>query len=293
MTELEHLDGVPVAHRRVQLSEVALHVAEAGEGDRLVVLLHGFPEHWYSWRAQIPALVRAGYRVAAPDMRGYNTSDKPPNVSDYDVSKLAADVDQLVAALGATRADVVGHDWGGAVAWCFAMFHPRRLRKLVVMNAPHPVHYQTLVRRDLEQVRLSWYVLFFQLPVLPEQFISRNNYAALGDAFLGLRTRGRMSEEELQRYKDAFSQPKALTSAINYYRAAVRRSVRERLQHVPVSAPVQVIWGQRDHYLKADLAEPLPGLAPDLRVDRIPEASHFVHMDQPERVNELLLEFLR
>jgi len=291
VTEPDSLDGVPLAHRSVQLSEVALHVAEAGAGDRLVVLLHGFPEYWYSWRKQIPALARAGFRVAAPDLRGYNTSGKPGRVSDYALEKLARDVSELVRALGAERADVVGHDWGGVVAWAFAMLHGDQLGRLAILNAPHPLQYRRLLRRDLGQLRRSWYVLFFQLPLLPERLVRAGNFAALAGAFRGLRARGRMSEEELGRFRDALAQPGALTAAINYYRAGVRGSGK-RLPFQPVRGKVQVIWGQGDRYLKPALAQPDPRWAPEARVDRLDGAGHFVHVDQPEKVNALLLEHL-
>ncbi|HZN91879.1 MAG TPA: alpha/beta fold hydrolase [Myxococcales bacterium] len=290
--ELDSIDGVPLSHRRVQLSEVGLHVVEAGSGDKLVLLLHGFPEFWFSWRAQIPALVKAGFRVVAPDLRGYNTSDKPPGVASYDVEKLAGDVADLVKALGAERAHVVGHDWGGAVAWAFAMLHGDRLRRLSILNAPHPVHYQELVRRDLGQVVRSWYVFFFQIPALPEWMIRAGDFRSVARAFRGLVMRGRLSEEDVRRYAEALGQPGALTAAVNYYRAAVRRLFSGLPPFQPVEAETQVIWGQRDHFLKQELAEPPEKWVPKLRVDRVEGANHFVQMDAPDKVNPLLIEHL-
>ena len=166
-----------VTHRFVRLDEVRLHLVEAGEGP-LVVLLHGFPEFWYSWRFQIPVLVRAGFRVVAPDMRGYNLSDKPPGVRPYRVERLAADVAQLVERLGESRAAVVGHDWGGLVAWWFAMRHPDRLSRLSILNCPHPEH-QLAMMRSRAQLRRSSYMLFFQLPLLPERSLLADGGARL------------------------------------------------------------------------------------------------------------------
>jgi len=290
--EVESLDGVKLTHRRVKLSEVELHVVEAGAGDKLVVLLHGFPDFWFTWRAQIPALAGAGYRVVAPDMRGYNTSDKPAGVASYDVVALARDVAELIQAMGAERADVVGHDWGGEVAWVFAMLHGDRLRRLVVMNAPHPVQFQKRLRSDLGQVRRSWYMFFFQLPGLPEWLIRAGDFASVRNAFRGLMERGRLTEEDLGRYKAAFGQPGALTGMVNYYRAAFRRSLRKNPPFQPVTAPVQVIWGQRDHFIRPDLADAKSKWCQDVRVHRVAEANHFVQMDAPDEVNAKLLEFL-
>ncbi|HEY8209622.1 MAG TPA: alpha/beta hydrolase [Myxococcaceae bacterium] len=291
MTEPDSLDGVPVSHRRVKLSEVELHVAEAGSGDKLVVLLHGFPEFWLSWRAQIPALAKAGYRVVAPDLRGYNTSDKPAGVTNYDVVKLARDVAELIQALGAERADVVGHDWGGGVAWIFAMLHGERLRRLVILNAPHPTQFQKLLRRDLGQLRRSWYMFFFQIPFLPEALIRAGNFAALRNAFRGLLERGRMNEDDFARYRQALSEPGALTAMLNYYRSAIRRSPRKNPPFQPIASPVQVIWGAKDRFLKLELADPPSKWVPDVRVAKV-DANHFVQMDAPDQVNAKLLEFL-
>ncbi|HYV49030.1 MAG TPA: alpha/beta hydrolase [Myxococcaceae bacterium] len=292
MDELTALDGVPLTHRRVKLSEVELHVVEAGAGEKLVVLLHGFPEFWFTWRAQIPALARAGYRVVAPDMRGYNTSDKPKGVASYDVVNLSRDVAELIQAMGAERADVVGHDWGGAVAWMFAMFHGDRLRRLVIMNAPHPAQFQKALRRDLGQLRRSWYMFFFQVPAIPERLIRMGDFTALRNAYRGLLERKRLSEEDLGRYKAALAQPGALTSMLNYYRAAMRRLLKTNPPFQPITAPVQVIWGQRDHFIKPELADAKSKWCEDVRVHRVADANHFVQEDAPDEVNAKLLEFL-
>jgi pimeloyl-ACP methyl ester carboxylesterase len=294
MTEPNALDGVPLRHHDIQLSEVKLHCVEAGEGPRLVLLLHGFPELWFSWRNQIPALARAGFRVVAPDLRGYNTSSKPARVSDYRVDALARDVSELIRALGADRAAVVGHDWGAVVAWVFAMLHGDQLERLCVMNGPNPLDYRRVAKRSFEQLRRSWYIFFFQIPFLPEWLASRGRYAGMVAAFKGLVARGRMSQEDLDIYRTAASQPGALTAAMNYYRAGFRTSLSGRLPRFqPVDREVLVVWGQRDRFLLPELANPDPRWAPRSRVERLPEASHFVQMDQPDQVNSLLLDFLK
>jgi pimeloyl-ACP methyl ester carboxylesterase len=272
---------------------VRLHYVEAGVGP-LVVLLHGFPEFWYSWRAQIPALSAAGYRVVAPDMRGYNTSAKPRGVASYSIDRLVSDVRGLVRHLGAERAVVVGHDWGGAVAWSVPMQYPDLVQKLIVLNAPHPAAFARGLRSP-DQLRRSWYMLFFQLPWLPEATFRAADFAVLERT---LRTdparRDAFSEEDIRRYKRALARPGALTATINYYRAAFRRNPREALREpAPITCPTLLIWGDRDRYLGADLTRGLEQWVPNIRVEHIPGASHWVQLDAPERVNDLIIGFLR
>ncbi len=285
-------DEGTVTHRYADLGDVRLHYVEAGRGP-LVVLLHGFPEFWYSWRHQIPVLAGAGFRVVAPDMRGYNLSDKPRGVRSYRTELLTRDVARLIEACGEHRAIVIGHDWGGAVAWLFAMRYPTMLERLVIMNAPHPASFM----RDLlnpAQLLRSWYIFFFQAPALPEAGWRAGNFAALRRL---LREdpvrRGAFTEDDIRRYVDAFSQPGALTGALHYYRAAVQQNpltAREALARI--DAPVLVIWGMRDRALGPALARPDRRWAPTARVERIAGASHWVQNDAPEQVNALLLDFL-
>lgn len=286
------LDESQVTHREIDVGEVRLHCAESGAGP-LVILLHGFPEFWYSWRYQIPALVEAGYHVVAPDMRGYNLSGKPRGVRAYDASRLADDVAGLARALGAERAIVVGHDWGAAVAWSFAMRHPELLDRLVILNVPHPMRmFQGL--RTWRQARKSWYMFFFQLPWLPEWAMRRRGYSWLHRMFRADPVRkGAFSDSDIERYVEAAARPGALTGAINYYRAAFRRSPRRtRADLATIERPVLVIWGTHDRYLGRELAEPDPRWVPDVRVEYLPDASHWVQVDRPDRVNALMLEFL-
>lgn len=288
------LDESRLSHRYTERGGVRLHYVEAGEGP-LVVLLHGFPELWYSWRHQIPALVEAGYRVIAPDMRGYNLSDKPEGVAAYAIDELTADVAALIQAAGAERAAaVVGHDWGAGVAWAFAMRYPELLERLVILNGPHPARMLAALR-TARQLRKSWYMFFFQIPKLPELLARWSDYAVLRASVTeDPRRPGAVTEEDLSRYLEAWSRPGALTASINYYRAAFRPSGLLQLSKAPrVDTPVLVIWGEHDRYLESDLATPDPELVPNARVVHIPDASHFVHYDRPERVNQLLLDFLR
>ena len=281
-----------VAHRYADLAGVRLHYVEAGEGP-LVVLLHGFPEFWFSWRFQIPALAEAGFRVVAPDMRGYNLSDKPKGVGSYALERLAGDVERLVGALGEERAVVVGHDWGGIVAWAVAILHPERVERLAILNVPHPERLSRGLRTPRQLLKSS-YAFFFQIPWLPEKVLRAGDFAILRSVLRNDPVRpGTFGGEDIDRYVEALSRPGALTAAINYYRAlarrapAVARALRRRIE-----APVMVIWGQRDLFLVPELARPDPAWVPDARVERLPDASHWVQQDRPEKVNALLLDFL-
>jgi epoxide hydrolase 4 len=264
---------------------IRLHVVEAGDGPP-VVLLHGFPEFWYSWRHQLPALAAAGCHAIAPDMRGYNLSDKPPGVEAYRLDVLARDVARLLDGVGADKASVVGHDWGAIVAWAFAMAYPDRVDRLAILNVPHPLVSLRAMRNPRQLLR-SWYVLFFQIPWLPESLARRGNYA-----FVHAAMRRSFSVEDVSLYVEAIARPGALTAAINYYRA-LGRHARANLRSVRrIERPVLVIWGEHDPYLGHELAEPPRAWVPDVRVQYLPRASHWVQQDAPARVNELLTSFL-
>ncbi|SFR91974.1 Pimeloyl-ACP methyl ester carboxylesterase [Halomicrobium zhouii] len=286
-------------HGTVRASDVALHYVTAGpvDGD-LVLLLHGFPEFWYSWREQIPALAEAGYRVVAPDLRGYNRSAKPEGVSAYALDKLVADVVGLIHAFGHESARVVGHDWGGVVAWQVASDRPDVVDRLGVLNAPHPTAYERELRSSLSQIRRSSYAFFFQIPWLPEWSLRRDDFAALEDLFRKQPVRrDAFTDEDVERYKRAFARPGVLTAAINYYRALFRRNawltlVQGGVGDQRVAVPTLLLWGLRDQALSPSLTEGLERWVPDLRVERYPDASHWLPVDAPERVNQELVGFL-
>ena len=272
-----------------QIGDVRLHYVEAGQGP-LIVLLHGFPEFWYGWRQQIEPLAAAGFRVVAPDMRGYNTSSCPEEVAAYDTGRLAADIRGLIHERGAETAMLAGHDWGGSVAWATAMNHPEVVDRLAILNAAHPrklsqgLHYPG-------QLRKSWYFFFFDLPELPEAVVHADRWRFfqhfLHDAHPAY------TPEDMDRYVEAWSQPGAATAMINYYRSSVRTPPRKAAAQIhQIKAPTLVIWGQRDRYLGPELAEPEHDDVPNLeRVERLPDTSHWVHHDEAERVNELLIDF--
>jgi pimeloyl-ACP methyl ester carboxylesterase len=279
-------------HREARVNGVRLHLVEAGSGP-LVLLLHGFPEFWYSWRHQIPALAAAGFRVIAPDLRGYNLSDKPRGVSAYRIEALLGDVIGLIRSAGEERAAVAGHDWGGVIAWRLAMHHPQAVEKLIILNAPHPAAYWRELRSGAQLLK-SWYVFFFQTPGLPELMLSAGDFAWL-DRLLRRQpvNRGAFAAEDVRRYKQALARPGALTAALNYYRALRHPSQRAVRDDAPIILPVLLLWGERDSYLSVRLTEGLGAWAPNLRVVRFPDVSHWIQNDAPKHVNRLMIEFLR
>ncbi len=283
-------------HHEAIVNGVRLHYVEAGAGP-LVLLLHGFPEFWYGWRHQIPALAAAGFRVIAPDMRGYNLSEKPPGITSYRADVLAGDAAGLIKHAGVKRATIVGHDWGGFVAWSTALRFPELVEQLVVLNTPHPAALMRELRKPPQALRF-WYQVFFQLPWLPEAAIRAFNYRTLGSLFRRSSVRpGAFTDEDIRRYKAAFAQPGALTAALNYYRAVYHQPLRwlrpaDQANLRRIELPTLLIWGVRDVALTLALTYGLETWVPRIRVERIREAGHFVQHDAPERVNELLLTFL-
>jgi pimeloyl-ACP methyl ester carboxylesterase len=284
-----------VTHRWTD-TPVRLHYVCAGPDDGpLVLFLHGFPEFWYSWRHQLPALAAAGYRAVAPDLRGYALSDKPDGLEAYTGEALVDDVAGLLAAEGAARATVIGHDWGGVVAWLTALRRPDLVDRLVILNAPHPASFLTALRSPVQMLRSS-YMAFFQLPVVPEALLAAQRGALVRWTLRAASAPGAFTDADLERYADAFAERGALTGPLNYYRAMGRRlpqRARSGRQSRVVAAPTLVLWGAEDPVLPTSLADPGRSLVPDCRVELVEGAGHFVHADAPARVNTLLLEFLR
>jgi pimeloyl-ACP methyl ester carboxylesterase len=273
-----------------ELPGLRMHAAVAGphEGP-LVILLHGFPEFWYSWRHQIGPLARAGFRVVAPDQRGYNLTDTTPP---YDLATVTGDVANLIRACGRERACLAGHDWGAAVAWTLAALRPELVERVAVLNVPHPtVMRRALSGHNLRQLRRSWYILFFQLPRLPEWLLSRRNFARLRWLMRASSRRGTFTDEDMQRYREAWSRPSALSASIGWYRALARTIVAggrgARLGRV--SVPTLILWGERDAALGVELAEQSAALLDRGTLVRFPEATHWVHEDLPEEITRRLL----
>ena len=274
-------------HRFVEVNGVRLHVVEAGVGP-LVVLLHGFPECWYSWRRQIPVLADGGYHVIAPDMRGYNLSDKPRR--GYDIGSLVADVAGLIDAFGGGEpAHLVGHDWGGIVAWQTAWRRPALVRTLTVLNAPHPTAFAEYMRRHPRQMLRSWYMGAFLLPRLPEWLLTRNHAAAIASAFRrGAKDPATFSEADLEVYREAFLRPGVATAAVNYYRMALREGVSV-LPTTPVVVPTLVLWGQDDPLLSPNINDDLRGRVNNITIRRMSNCGHWTQQEQPDVVNSEML----
>ncbi|MDQ6787778.1 MAG: alpha/beta hydrolase [Acidobacteriota bacterium] len=275
-----------------QIGSVRLHYAKAGEGEKLVVLLHGFPEFWYSWRHQIAALSDE-YTVVAPDLRGYNLSDKPLRIEDYAIDKLVDDVVGLIHYFGCRQAAIVGHDWGASVAWATAQKHPETVWKLAALQVP-PVQ---IWRRNqtLKQFFASWYMFFFQIPRLPEFIFRRDNFAALENSLKNSTVeKDVFTDEDIAEYKKAWSEPFALTAMVNYYRANVfkrffaKSDLREKIR-----VPTVFIYGEKDF---AILPETVKGVGDAIDAPfeefRIPTSGHWVQQEAKGAVTEILRDFL-
>ena len=266
---------------------VRLHYKKAGAGP-LLLFLHGFPEFWYAWRKQIPEFAK-DHLVVAPDMRGYNRSSKPADIEQYAVPFLVEDVRALAEHLGYKKFVLVGHDWGGLVAWVFAGKHPEFLERLVIVNAPHPGVFAKLLRDNAAQQQASQYMMAFRNPAI-EAWFSADNYAKMKTAMLGTGLReGVFSDEDWNAYNKAWSQPGALTGALNYYRA-MRPGGEPGNSNV--SVPTLVLWGEKDPALTIANLEGIQEYVPNLTVQRFPHASHWLIHEHPEEVNRAIRAFL-
>jgi epoxide hydrolase 4 len=292
-----------IQHKYADVNGVRLHYAQAGKG-RLILFLHGFPEFWYEWRKQIAEFSR-DHRVVAPDMRGYNLSSKPTEVDQYQVRLLVEDVRALGEQLAGKgkKFTLVAHDWGGAIAWAYAIAHPATLDRLVIINAPHPGIFQRELRENPAQQKASQYMLMFRSPQA-EQTLSANNHAMLVNIVLGPGLKdGRITEADKKMYLDAWSQPGALTGGLNYYRAARvgppspdgqpgTGNFAPDPSALMVKIPTLVIWGEKDTALLTGNLEGLDKFVPELTVKRIPDATHWVINEQPDVVNRHIREFI-
>ena len=290
-------EALAIRHDYANVGEVRLHYAECGSGDDLVILLHGFPEFWYSWRHQLPVLGRR-YHVVAPDMRGYNLSDKPPHKSDYQIEKLVDDVRGLIKHFGKSRAAIVAHDWGAGVAWALAQRHPEAVSKLATLQVPPPAAWRD--NMTFAQLRRSWYMFFFQLPSLPERWAAANNFARVGEMYRETSFRpGAFSDADIEAYKGALRQSGALTSSLNYYRANVLRSLFKRGVETPsegdgrIRVPTLFIYGELDQAVMPATVKNLGKyIDAPYRELRIPDSGHWVQNEASQEVNSALMDFL-
>jgi pimeloyl-ACP methyl ester carboxylesterase len=265
---------------------------EAGEGPDIALCLHGFPESRFSWRHQLPVLAGAGWHAVAPDMRGYGETSRPVGRAAYRMDALVADVAALFDAFGARRRLLIAHDWGALIAWSFAIARARALDGLIIMNVPHPAVFARVLRGSLAQLRRSWYVFFFQLPVLPELMLGARGARAIGEAFRGMAVdKAAFPEDVLAVYRGNAAAPGALTAMVNYYRAnfwglaGVRAAAR-------IEVPVLMIWGEEDTALGLELTEGYEGYVRDFTLARLPGVSHWVQQEAPDAVNARMLAWL-
>jgi pimeloyl-ACP methyl ester carboxylesterase len=273
----------------VGTDDVALHVVTAGEDDApLAILLHGFPEYWGAWRQHVRPLVDAGWRVAVPDQRGYGRSAKPDATACYALDTLADDVMGIARHLGAPRFSLVGHDWGGMVAWHLGAREAAAVERLAILNAPHPASFLSYALTHPLQMFRSTYVGFFQLPWIPEAVLGARNFALLEAALTRSSRAGTFSEDELAGYRTAWSAPGALRAMLDWYRAM---PLTEPLT-TPIEAPVRILWGDADSALEPGLAEAALRYCRDGHIVRLPQASHWLHHEEADEVSSLLVEFL-
>jgi len=282
-----------VEHRFASVNGIKLHYVTAGRGP-LVIMLHGFPEFWYGWRNQIPALSEK-YKVVAVDMRGYNESDKPRGVKNYDARMVANDIRELVYSFNVKKAHIIGHDWGGAIAWKLAQEYPECIERLVVLNCPLPQLLWKHFLTNFRQLRRSWYIFYFQIPGLPEWGIRKNLKLFFIKGLRGWsRNKEAFSDADIEEYVKAFRSPYALTAAINYYRAAFRNLADRNSRVVkPVAADTLVIWGENDRALGKELTYGMENyFTGKFEIKYIGNCSHWVQHEYPQAVNEMILEFL-
>ncbi len=258
-----------------------------------MVLLHGFPEFWYGWQRQIEPLADAGFRVVVPDQRGYNQSSKPADVRDYRISELSADVLAIADQIGREKIFLAGHDWGAAVAWNTALRHPERVAKLAILNVPHPAVMLRALRTKPRQMLRSWYVLFFQIPALPEFLLSRNGFESCARTLEKTSRAGTFSAEDLARYREAWSQPGAMTAMVNWYRALLRDMPEPKSLTVKTRMPTRILWGAKDAFLLREMAAESLKYCDRGELFEFPETTHWIQHEEPARVNQLLIEFFK
>ena len=279
-------------HTYIKTNGIQLHVVQAGPKSGIpVLLLHGFPEFWYGWRKQIPALAQAGCRVIVPDQRGYNLSDKPKGIKAYRAEALVEDICGLIDALEYEKVNLVGHDWGAIIAWMLAIKHAERLHHLGIINVPHPAIMRRFLARDFEQMRRSLYALFFQLPWLPEMILRADHWRVAANSLCRTSNKNAFTQEDIEKYKEAWSQPGAMTAMLNWYRAAIwyRPQIANDMR---VHVPTLMLWGVNDVALTYRMARPSIDYCDEGNLTFFPDATHWVQHEEAEDLNHTLIDFL-
>jgi pimeloyl-ACP methyl ester carboxylesterase len=272
------------------LNGITLHTLEAGDPQATcLIFLHGFPECSYAWHKQLVYFARQGYRVLAPDQRGYNVSSKPTGVKAYRLEELVSDIVELIRARAGKKVVLVGHDWGGVVAWQLAISHPEWVEQLVIINIPHPAVFRHTLKTNPKQMARSSYAAFFQLPWLPEWLSQVANFAVLERSMVKTAKKGTFTKEVITTYKKAWQQPGAITAMLNWYRAF-------RYNTLPgdgiVQLPVLLIWGRKDQFLLPQMAQKSIEHCTNGKLVMVEEATHWIHHEQPDLINELIRKFI-
>lgn len=278
-------------HQFIKTNGLRLHYVTQGTGP-LLLFLHGFPEFWYTWRHQIAAFADS-FTVVALDLRGYNDSDKPQEISDYAMPELVKDVSGVITELGYERCVLVGHDWGGAIAWSTAYAHPEQVEKLVILNCPHPCRFRAGMTNPAQIMR-SAYMLFFQIPWLPELVLQANDYDFISQAFdnMGV-NRSAISETDVQAFKSAIARPGALTAALNYYRNLFLSPALFQQNWSVLEVPTLMIWGEEDPAFENTLVKNTEEYVRDFHLRYIPNCGHWVPQEYPDLVNQYIREFVQ
>jgi len=282
----------PLKEDFAKVNGIRLHYVSQGKGP-LALLLHGFPEFWYSWRHQLPFLADK-YFAVAPDLRGYNLSDKPQGIAAYNIDTLTEDVKNLITFFGEKKATVIAHDWGGVIAWHLAAFFPEVVEKLVIMNAPHPRAFSREIKNNPKQRKASWYIYMFQIPWVPEWYVRRADFKMLDKIFTGwARRKEAFSEEDIRHFKTAMGQPGCLTAAINYYRAMMRgsKSSGSMKKYPLIKVPTLIFWGDEDLPFKRP-SQILRDSISGAELITAHGAGHSPHEETPDFFNEILSSFL-
>ncbi len=275
----------------INTNGIQLHTVQAGpQNGPLVILLHGFPEFWRSWQAQIEPLAQAGFRVVVPDQRGYNLSDVPKEVRAYRLDELGKDIIGLLDALGQKDCCLAGHDWGAVVAWWIGMNYPGRVRKLAILNVPHPAVMARNLSRNPRQMVKSWYIAFFQIPGLADWMVRRNNYAQAAASLQSTSRRGTFSDADIAAYKQAWQNSGGLTGMINWYRALARFRP-PAISDIHLHMPVRILWGKRDAFLSFEMAEASAKLCDRAEVTLFEKATHWVQHEEAAAVSQALIDF--
>jgi pimeloyl-ACP methyl ester carboxylesterase len=293
VAEAGRLLGLDLRAGLVSVNGIRLHVVEAGPATGPpVLLLHGFPEFWWGWKAQMARLANAGFRVVVPDQRGYNVSDKPDEVEAYRVSTLVADVVGLIDALGMTQVNLGAHDWGGAVAWRVALAHPERVRRLAMFNSAHPGAWVELESRPSRSESVSWYRTFFQLPWLPELAMRANDWSMISRNLVDTSRPGTFDDRELAYYKAAWARDGAISSMVDWYRAAFRYPEPLEGDGV-VRTPTLILWGLKDPFFPTEMAALSAARCANGRLVTLPDAGHWLLHEEPDVTSRAMIDFFR